>query len=294
MFEEILTFDGEYIIPMLERLSSVLSDHDIKNDLTLGDDAIPGVWLRDEKGDVFITFYTTLSDEENDKISIISLSKPGDGDVPTNDDSVEFPQSQYYRWAFPAKNMESVDELLKLVDLFRAGNFIRVLPTEEMTFKREDESEEVTADPSFFGAFVRLNHLSDILDDEEEFSTGVMMGRLPYLMFDYDDHIITLCYELIDEEEDRFLLHFRTDIELDEINKDLYETKEEFCQKYNYMNGCSRAFLDIERITLSPDDEESDYITIHACIPENGGAMTPSEFASAIEVFMAEIQRVLE
>ncbi len=294
MFDEVLTFEGEYLIPMLERLRDSLSKNNIENELSLGDDAIPGVWLRDNEGDIFITFYTSVISDDEDQITIMSLSMPIDGDAPIEGEDEWLPQRQHIRWAFPARNIGTVEELMELVNLYRKGYFYRVLPTEEMTFTHEEESDEVTLNPYIHGAFVRLNHLADILEEEEEFNTGVIMGDLPYLMFDADDHVITLSYELVDIEKERFLLHIRTDLNLDDINKEFYETKEDLCKNYNYINAFTRAFDDVDRITLSADEEKTDYITIHACSPEEEGALSAEDFANEINLFMAEIGRILK
>ena len=309
MFEEIFTFEGDYIMPLLEGLSYSLSEGDITNDLSLGDDAVPGIWIRDEEGDIFVTLYTSIAEEDDDRVTIMSLSMPGDGIISEEVFEDDIERAQYIRWAFPARNISSKEDFLELLKLYRNGNFLRVLPDKSITesnleiedlFLEENEDSSINPEgfkfnPKAYSAYVRLNALANILLDEEESITGIYMGDLPYMQLAYDGMVLTLSYELMDEQNEEFLLHIRTDIPTYAISDELGETPDEICHKYNFINACTRAYYDVEELPISGENsDEDEYITIHSCFPEKGVPLSVEQLSEVISIFVGEIERVLE
>lgn len=181
------------------------------------------------------------------------------------------------------------------------GDFpLRLIPKSYMAYKegrRRGDTEipgyEYT--PEDYACIPRLNSLSSVLFEEAEDQTGVIMGRIPYIQFQYDDICLTVCYELMKnlDDEDEYLFHIRTDIPVRELDMGL--SPEEICIRYNGADFFSKALCHQEPFPIyglgAPPGE---CITVYACAYDTGPVPEAEYYERLFRRFASEVGSLLE
>ena len=275
-------FTKESLIPALGDLKEALNNSGWELKAGLGDEAIPGLWIkRGDEPDVFCTLFAVNNGDEGYE-TIMRFSVPDD----------ELERGGYIRWAFPSGDIKTVEEFERLLDTFLDGYPFRVLPDAAAAVNLSEEETDGDLRETGYGAaefacIARLNAISDMLDDEEEIHTGVIYGAMPYLQLEYEDQVITLCYERSVYDEETFLLHLRTDIRYEGDR----EAAEEFCESFNFENSVTRAYADSEAFPISGNSRgDGEYITFHACAFEKDGIWGIEWLSLVIKLFVSEIK----
>ena len=295
MKENTNELEREYLIPALKRLEEALTESGIDHSVNLGDEAVPGIWIKNsDTREVFCTLFALPSEEEEGSFeTVLRFSEP----LSEEWEGESVPGS-YLRWAFPVYDIGSPKEFMRLEGIFLDSRPFRVLPEPSMavsvrkTGNTEKDGDTAVSDYGHgqFACAARLNTISQLFDEEEEFNTGVLYGTLPYLQLEYGDHVLTLCYEPDEEDGEAFLLHLRADIPF-EGEAALAEKK---CAEYNFERSFTRAYHESEAFPLFGEEEENagktgGFITFHACVPERDGMPDVDRLAMIIRLFVSEI-----
>ena len=156
----------------------------------------------------------------------------------------------------------------------------RVLPEASMTSAEGGSGYEASC-------LARLEKTASLLDEEEELHSGVLRGAVPCIQLQYEELVITLCYEGCDEDKEILLLHLRSDIPY----KGEREAAESFCEDYDRKDSFSRAYTGLRPFPVSgSEDEMADCITFHACVPEKEDMQGAEWLSFVTGLFAAEIE----
>ncbi len=223
-----------------------------------------------------------------------------DGAFPGAADSEALPRDTFLRWIFPYYEEWDVEDLLNIFGLFSTNRPFRILLTPSMALTSEttesgdevieieDLAPEATLDYDYsqYACYLRLNTLSVMLSDEEVEQTGVLDGAIPYLQVDFDDTVLSLYYEEIEDSE-TFLFHIRTDIPLSSLSD--RAAAETLCAAFNETSQFSRAdILEKDFPVYGFEKEGDECISLHASIPELNGMPGIDIYAAILELFCEE------
>ena len=302
MENEFDIFTKEMLMPRLTELDGMLTDAGVKHELSLADEPMPGIWVRDmEDMDVFVTFILPVGEigQTQDFLRIGAYADDG----------------EFIRWSVPVTGSVSIGELTALAQDFANGISRVIYPLADMAAEYtqdEDDTENMdeeaimdsvlesydgeepeTADfaPDGYAAMVKVQTIADMLTKEGEDHTGVITGKVPYIQVAYSDELVlTLAYEVTDEDQNRFLLHLRTDIRT-EISG------ENVCEQFNKDASFARAYSNIPAFPVwGETDDEGDLsnITLHWAVPEGSASLSAESYAAIFRRFGREAERLIQ
>lgn len=181
------------------------------------------------------------------------------------------------------------------------GDFpLRLIPKSYMAYK-EDRRRGDTEIPGYeytpedYACIPRLNSLSSLLFEENEIHTGVIMGKIPYMQFEYDDLNLTICYELMinGNDEEEYLFHIRTDIPVRELGTSL--SPEELCIRYNGRDSFSKALCHQDPFPVyGSGAPPGECITVYACTCDAGPMPEAEYYEKIFRQFASEVGILLE
>ncbi len=282
--KDINVFVSEHVMPLLDDFREFLSNAGWKNRMTIADDAAPGISFRqpEDEREIFATFLIVRDDEENERPVLRFSYRTEAGRA-------------YRRWSVPYDRINDIQTLKDIIDMFFAGVAEAVFPPAEAVGEvgAEDESIEEMEQGRVLPTVVllpRLFSLSSYLEEEEFEHSGVVETEFPFIQVAEEDLILTLSYDIWDDNT--FLFSIRTDIPAAE-NADNEDLKE-LCEEFNEESSFAKANFGYVPFPVY-GGEVMDGKTVSLCltIPEFGGMPDGDDYALAISVFLDEAHSLM-
>ena len=136
MENEFDIFTKEVLMPRLTELDRMLTDAGVKHELSLADEPMPGIWVRDmEDMDVFVTFILPVGEigQTQDFLRIGAYADDG----------------EFIRWSVPVTGSVSIGELTSLAQDFANGISQVVYPLADMAARSRAIPARMSGDSMF-------------------------------------------------------------------------------------------------------------------------------------------------